>query len=766
MVSSTSKLPDFANKKLTSDERLVRPNTRDIHEHVQHRAILRHLPFLKMRAKQKILQFFCRKQSSVSALEKPFFVTTPIYYATSAPHIGHLHSSVLADAAARYQRLRGRNAFLSTGTDEHGKKVAAAAAAAASLIVHDSPTSPNDVLRFCDGVSGQYRAMNDAFSIDVGSFVRTTSRRHACVAGWLWRRLEASGAIYLGRHEGWYCQSDESFLPASQVTTRGAHLETRGSADGNSKLAIKFKLPQGVDKDSWMREHVSVESGHTVEWLSEESYLFRLSQFRKQLRELHSATALTPFVSPPSRAAQMRTLIEEETSNCGEGFWKDLSVSRKRERVPWALPAPHTGGKHSIYVWVDALANYLTASAEGAAWATHVDAEGASCRSEADACELTLRLPLDLNWQAAFPQWPADVHIVGKDILKFHVLLWPALLLGAGLPPPRTIVAHGHWTVEHTKMSKSLGNVVAPRSLLASKGGSLRSDAVRYFLLRESRLELDSDFNAQLVQQRCVKECSDTLGNLASRILNKLFMPLGATTLIPGLKLTLPWSRLRNAGLVLDKGVDNTVAESMLEPQLLPLSDAQIALLVQAASLRDAAERGYETLEPGPALEAIMVVLQEANRVYSDSAPWKVRPSEDDVAQWAAAVASGGLVNFKLRDSDHQLVSIVYTILEVLRVASILLQPAMPTTALKLLEALGLKQGLESDALTPTRKSLTSWASAVPCVAQPHHFSPNVKSSLILFPKPAFEGAGKENSGGATLSKKAARKAVSKGGGS
>jgi methionyl-tRNA synthetase len=357
------------------------------------------------------------------------------------------------------------------------------------------------------------------------------------------------------------------------------------------------------------------------------------------------------------------------------------------------------------------------------------------------------------------------VHIVGKDILKFHALIWPALLLGAGLPPPRKIVAHGHWTVEHIKMSKSLGNVVAPRSLLASEGGSLRSDAVRYFLLRESRLELDSDFNAQLVQQRCVKECSDTLGNLASRILNKLFMPHGAATLIPGLRLTLPWTRLRNAGLVLDNGVDNTLAESIIEPQLLPLSDAQIALLVQAAGLRDAAEQGYETLEPGPALEAIMVVLQEANRVYSDSAPWKVRPSEADIAQWAVVVASGSLVNnFKLRDSDLQLVSIVYTILEVLRVSSILLQPAMPTTALQLFEALGLTQGLETDALTPTRKSLTSWASAVPCIAQPHHFSPNVKSSLILFPKPAFEGAGKENSGGAAMSKKAARKAVSKGG--
>jgi hypothetical protein len=311
---------------------------------------------------------------------------------------------------------------------------------------------------------------------------------------------------------------------------------------------------------------------------------------------------------------------------------------------------------------------------------------------------------------------------------------------------------------------------------------------VRYFLLREGRLDGDSDFSSQLMQQRCAKECADTFGNLGTRILNRLFMPLNAAALVPGLRLALPWASLRAAGVGAGAGRSGGTGagagagaggaaewarwESELSGcQELPLSAAQIALLAQAAPLRAAADAGYSSAEPGAALEAITALLQAANGAYSDAQPWKVKPAREDVARWAAwaeASAGGaGAPTAPLLSADNlRLAACVYATLESLRVAAVLLQPAMPDCAPRLLRALGL--GAE-------HARLTAWASAAPGLALPHHYRPDLSGPpLILFPKPAFRAADAAadaapaagaGTGAVPMSRKAKARAAKAGGG-
>jgi methionyl-tRNA synthetase len=776
-----------------------------------------------------------RRFFSSSANSSSFFATTPIYYATNAPHIGHLHSSILTDAAVRCSHLRSKktkkgddngddvisSTFLSTGTDEHGQKVAAAAVSLfqkEALLPSTTPLNQEsknvlnpeimrrEALSFCDKVSDKYRDMNNSFSINAGQFVRTTSWRHACVVGWLWRRLERSGAIYVGEHEGWYCQSDEAFLTDSQVVTRKDYLEQQktrldgekasgegggGGVENNlSPMFTSKTFASDKEREQWLAEKVSSESGHTVERLKETNFMFRLTSFKSFLQELHStpvqsastgSQATYSFVEPQVRAEEMLSFIKSSEAE-GDSFrgtyqgLRDFSVSRRRDRVPWGLPVPpfsslqsssttSTRGAlekepHNVYVWLDALASYLTASAANAEWAKAVDAkESIASRKSASTLSLPIisvqeqeklmeSLPLDADWRTLFPAWPADLHVLGKDILKFHSLYWPAFLHGAGLPPPKRIVAHGHWTVSGSKMSKSIGNVVAPHSLLLENGGGYKSDAVRYFLLREGRLHLDGDFNPQLLQQRCSKECADTFGNLASRILNKLFMPFGVATLFPGIKLGLPQELLKS---VMNDDTLKKVHGEFYSTNLpsfsqeISLSNQQIELLSQGVVLKDALEEGYLSAEPGPALEKLINFLQLANKTYSDSAPWKVKPEKEDIERWANEKDPTKVI---LSDRNLQLAGTLYTILEALRVSAILLQPTMPVCAPQLLNALGIESRnsiTEKEDENKDLLDLTSWESAHPCLSRPHHFLPTSvlqsknAATLVLFPKPPRE---------------------------
>ena len=358
-------------------------------------------------------------------------ITTPIFYVNAVPHIGHLYSTVLADALSRWCRIKGSSTWLTTGTDEHGLKVQQAAVAA-----EQTP------LAFCSKISSRFQSLFDSGHIQYDDYLRTTEPRHMKTVQSLWTTLADRDWIYLGLHEAWYCRSDEAFLTESQVETN----------------------PMGVK--------VSKESGHPVERLVEENYKFRLSAFQTRLEAWLDANP--EVIVPATRHAEVKQMVQDGLN--------DLSISRLHHKIPWGIPVP-TDPSHTIYVWLDALANYRT----------------------------TCSHPSNVGQEV----WPPDYQIIGKDILKFHAIYWPAFLMAANLPLPQRIVAHGHWTVDGVKMSKSLGNVVDPVEAL----NKYRVDPVRYFLLREGQLGYDSNFSFALLEERCNAELSDTLGNLGkSRI--------------------------------------------------------------------------------------------------------------------------------------------------------------------------------------------------------------------------------------------------------
>ena len=341
-------------------------------------------------------------------MSQRYYVTTPIYYVNGAPHIGHAYTSIAADVMARWKRLDGFDVFFLTGTDEHGQKVEKAAA--------DAGVDPQT---FVDRISADFRDMTDKMGVSYDEWIRTTEERHKISCAELWRRIAANGHIYLGHYEGWYAVRDEAFYDEDELTTR---------PDG-TKMA---------------------PSGAPVEWVREPSYFLDLSKWQDKLLELYESQP--DFILPSSRRNEVMSFVR--------GGLRDLSISRTS--FTWGIPVPDAPG-HVMYVWVDALNNYVTA-----------------CGFPDETAE---------RWQF----WPADAHFVGKDIIRFHAVYWPVLLMAAGLPLPRRITSNGWWTVDGEKMSKSLGNVIEPRQLVEAFG----LDQVRYFLLREKPFGGDGTLSHQ-----------------------------------------------------------------------------------------------------------------------------------------------------------------------------------------------------------------------------------------------------------------------------
>ena len=396
------------------------------------------------------------KASIPASQPKPYYITTPIFYVNADPHIGHLYSDIIADVLARYHGYM-RSGFssydksgnpigatngkvparvapvLSTGTDEHGLKIQKVAEA-----------NDQDPSQLCDRISQRFKQLADAADVAYTRFIRTTDQDHKLAVEHLWRTLRDRGFIYQGKHEGWYAVSDEAFYPESQVE-------------------------KVVDKDG--RESMqSVETGSKVEWSQEVNYKFRLSSFQQPLIEWLKSNPKA--IQPAAKHAEVLAEIESGLS--------DLSISRPRERLSWGITVPDDDD-HTIYVWVDALTNYLTISGYPAG----------------NAC------------------WPADVHVVGKDIVRFHAIYWPAMLLAAGLPLPKTILAHSHWTMGKAKMSKSRGNVANPFEAIHMFG----LDTLRFFLMRVGgNLGSDSDYNPAVLLEYHRKFLQGQLGNLVSRI--------------------------------------------------------------------------------------------------------------------------------------------------------------------------------------------------------------------------------------------------------
>jgi len=372
-------------------------------------------------------------------MSEPFYITTAIAYPNGKPHIGHAYEAIATDAIARFQRMMGRDVCFLTGTDEHGLKMDQTARAAGKA-----------TLDLADEMSSYFREMCAKLNISFDHFCRTTEQHHHKASQAMWKRLEASGDLYLDRYEGWYSVRDEAFYDEKELI----------DGEGGSKLS-----PQGTP----------------VEWTTEETWFFRLSKYEKQLLELYENQP--DFIRPESR--------RNETIRFVEGGLRDLSVSRTS--FDWGVKVPGSEN-HVMYVWLDALTTYISG----------------------------IGFPDDSpEWQK---YWPASVHIIGKDIVRFHAVYWPAFLISAGLPLPKQIFGHGFLLARGgEKMSKSLGNVVDPMELAEAFG----VDALRYFLLREVSFGQDGTYSTEAIVSRVNAELANSFGNLAQRTLSLIFKNCG-----------------------------------------------------------------------------------------------------------------------------------------------------------------------------------------------------------------------------------------------
>ncbi|WP_448581741.1 methionine--tRNA ligase [Thermaurantiacus sp.] len=469
-----------------------------------------------------------------------YYVTTAINYPNGAPHIGHAYEAVATDWLARFARADGREVRFLTGTDEHGLKIAQAARAAGL-----APRA------YVDGMVERFVEMADALAISRDRFIRTTDADHVAAAQALWQRMADAGDLYLDRYSGWYSLRDEAFY---------AEEETQIAADGTRVGP----------------------TGTPVAWVEEESWFFRLSRFAEPLLALYARQP--EFVQPASRMNEMRAFVERGL--------KDLSVSRTS--FDWGVPVPGSPG-HVMYVWVDALANYLT----GAGF-------------PAGGFE---------RW------WPADLHVIGKDVVRFHAVYWPAFLMSAGLPVPARIFGHGFILSRGEKMSKSAGNVVDPVALAARYG----VDPFRYFLLRAIAFGQDGEWSHEAIAARLNADLANDLGNLAQRTLSMI---------------------AKAGGCVPARGEGGA---------------AEARLLAEAAGLLDACRQAHAAVRPDLALDAIFGVVAATNLYLSERAPWSLRKTDPEAAD-----------------------SVLWHAAECIRRIAILLQPAMPERMARLLDLLAV----------------------------------------------------------------------------
>jgi methionyl-tRNA synthetase len=474
-----------------------------------------------------------------------FYVTTPIYYVNGAPHIGHAYTSIAADVMARWKRLDGYGVFFLTGTDEHGQKVEQAAREAGV-----------DPQTYADRTSADFKEMARAVGLSNDDWIRTTEERHKRSCAELWRRIDAAGDIYLGHYEGWYAVRDEAFYDEDELTTR---------ADG-SKAA---------------------PSGAPVEWVREPSYFFRLSAWQDRLLRFYEENP--EFIAPASSRNEVLSFVR--------GGLRDLSISRTT--FTWGIPVPDSPG-HVMYVWLDALNNYVT------------------------ACGFPD--PAGPRW----PYWPADVHMVGKEIVRFHAIYWPAFLMSAGLPVPRRVSANGWWVVEGEKMSKSLGNVIDARDLVATYG----LDQVRYYLLREKPFGGDGSITYKGIATRINVELANDLGNLAQRTLS--LVARNCEGRLPGRGHTTP------------ADTELTEAAAALPGLLRERLDRQLFL---------------------EALDEVWKVIRAGNGYIDRQAPWALR-----------------------RTDPARMATVLRSLADALRVIATVLQPFMPDSMGRMLDQLGVPQ--------------------------------------------------------------------------
>jgi methionyl-tRNA synthetase len=473
-----------------------------------------------------------------------FYITTAIPYGNGPPHIGHAYERIATDAIARFMRLDGRDVLFVTGMDEHGLKMQQTAAR--------EGLTPQAL---ADRTAAQFEAMGEALNARADDIVRTTQERHKRASQAIWRRMEANGDIYLSNYSGWYSVRDEAYFDEGELT----------EGPNGGKLA---------------------PSGAPAEWVEEESYFFRLSAYADRL--LAHYETQPDFVTPDKYRNEIIAFVKRGLT--------DLSISRTT--FDWGVPVPGDP-RHVMYVWVDALTNYITATG----------------------------FPDD-GPKAAF--WPANAHVIGKDITRFHSIYWPAFLMSAKLAIPRQIVVHGFLFSRGEKMSKSTGNVVDPASLIANYG----VDPIRYFFLREVPFGQDGNYSHEAIVQRINADLANDLGNLAQRSLSMI---------------------AKNCAGAVPDWRDGAVTRDDLE------------LLAQADALANAARAHMAVYAIHQYLAAVFDVVAKANRYFANNEPWKLAKSD-----------------------PGRMRVVLFVTIETLRIAAVLLQPVLPRAMGKLLDSLAV----------------------------------------------------------------------------
>jgi methionyl-tRNA synthetase len=483
--------------------------------------------------------------SPAPSQRKTFYITTAIAYPNGAPHIGHAYEAIATDALARFQELDGKDVFFLTGTDEHGLKM-----------VQTAESEKLPTMDVATRNAGRFKEMDQRLNVSFDRFIRTTEAQHHRSSQAIWQRIADNGDIYLDRYSGWYSVRDEAYY-AEEETVVGDDGVRRG--------------PQGSP----------------VEWVEENSYFFRLSAYQDRLLKLYEQQP--DFIGPDSRRNEVVSFVK--------GGLRDLSISRTT--FDWGVKVPGDG-EHVMYVWLDALTNYIT---------------GVGFPDESDP-----------NWR----YWPADVHIIGKDIIRFHAVYWPAFLMSAGIPLQKRVYAHGFLFNKGEKMSKSVGNVVDPFNLANQYG----VDQIRYFFLREVSFGQDGSYNHEAIVNRINADLANDLGNLAQRSLSMIAKQLDGVLPEPG-----------------------------------AFTDSDKAILAQADGMIALARTAMATQQIHHWLNAVWAVVAEANRYFAGEAPWALAKT----------------------DPPRQR-TVLYVTAEVVRQIAILAQPAMPDSSAKLLDSLGIPE--------------------------------------------------------------------------
>jgi methionyl-tRNA synthetase len=483
--------------------------------------------------------------SPVTTSRNSYYITTAIAYPNGTPHIGHAYEAIATDAIARFQRLDGKDVFFLTGTDEHGLKM-----------IQTAQSEGMTPLDLATRNAGRFKEMDQRLNVSFDRFIRTSEPQHHRSVQEIWKRMEANGDIYLSSYAGWYSVRDEAYYAEDETVV------------GEDQVRCG---PQGTP----------------VEWVEENSYFFKLSAYQDKLLALYESQP--DFIGPDSRRNEVMSFVK--------GGLRDLSISRTT--FDWGVKVPENP-EHVMYVWVDALTNYIS---------------GVGFPDESDA-----------NWR----YWPADLHIIGKDIIRFHAVYWPAFLLSAGIPVQKRVYAHGFLFSRGEKMSKSVGNVVDPFNLADQYG----VDQVRYFFLREVPFGQDGSYNHEAIVARINADLANDLGNLAQRSLSMIAKQYEGVLPAPG-----------------------------------AFSDNDKAMLAQADGMIELARNAMATQQIHHWLNAVWAVVAEANRYFAGEAPWALAKT----------------------DPPRQR-TVLYVTAEIVRQVAILAQPAMPVSSAKLLNSLGIPE--------------------------------------------------------------------------